>query len=140
MARINGRASKSNGVGKAVSKSKAQCRQTIGSEIAEGLEEFAEALKRGTRIAKEFTCRQARFVVKTGNYTPKKVRQTRRRLHCSQTVFAEVMGVTPNAVRSWEQGSRPPSKTACRLMDAINREPAIWIEMIADAAVVKPLR
>lgn len=122
---------------KGKSKSKAGSRHTIGSEIAEGLEEFAEELERGTDIVKEFNCRRVRFVVKTGNYTPKKVRQTRRRIHCSQAVFAEVMGVTPNAVRSWEQGSRPPSKTACRLMDAINREPAGWMDMIAGAAVVK---
>ncbi|MGH7194725.1 MAG: helix-turn-helix domain-containing protein [Candidatus Saccharimonadales bacterium] len=137
MARINRGANKSNGVRKTTGKSKSPHRQTIGSEIAEGLEKFAEALERGNDIGKEFNCRQVRFVVKTGDYAPKKVRQTRRRIHCSQAVFAEVMGVTPSAVRSWEQGSRPPSKTACRLMDAINREPASWIDLIADAAVVK---
>ena len=139
MARINHRANKPNGAGNAASKSKAR-RPSIGSEIADGLEEFADALERGSDIVKEFNCRQVRFAVKTGNYTPQKVRQTRRRIHCSQAVFAEVMGVTPSAVRSWEQGSRPPSNTACRLMDAINRQPASWIDMIADAAVVKRLR
>jgi putative transcriptional regulator len=139
MARTTGNSHKSNGKGAARARKRAKGRPTIGEEIAEGLEEFADALERGADIVKEFNCRQMRFRIKTGSYTPQKVRRTRQRILCSQAVFAEVMGVTPNAVRSWEQGSRPPSKTACRLMDVINREPARWIDMIAKAAVVKRL-
>lgn len=139
MARTTGNANKSNGKGAARARQKAKDQPTLGDEIAEGLEEFADALERGAHVAQEFNCRQMRFRLKTGSYSPQKVRQTRQRIHCSQSVFAEVMGVTPNAVRSWEQGSRPPSKTACRLMDVINGEPSHWIEIIAEAAVVKRL-
>ena len=134
MIRTTSRKDKPNENRSARAKSKADSQRTPGQEIAAGLEEFADALQRGADIAAEFNCRQMRFHLNVGNYTPRKVLQTRKRIRCSQAVFAEVMGVTASAVRSWEQGSRPPSKTACRLMDVINREPSRWIGMIADAA------
>jgi DNA-binding transcriptional regulator YiaG len=137
MARTTDRMNKSNGSGATRARPQSKSRQSIGEEIADGLEELADALERGANIAAQFNCRQMRFRLNVGTYSPQKVRQTRRRIRCSQVVFAEVMGVTPNAVRSWEQGSRPPSKTACRLMDVINREPSRWIGMIANAVISK---
>jgi hypothetical protein len=44
-------------------------------------------------------------------------------LRMSQVFFARFLGVDPNTVRSWEQGTRPPSLIARRFMGAIEDDP-----------------
>ena len=42
----------------------------------------------------------------------KEVRLIRRALNASQSLFAGYLNVSPNAVRSWEQGTRRPRQAA----------------------------
>ena len=42
----------------------------------------------------------------------KEVRQIRQALHATQALFATYLNVSPNAVRSWEQGTRRPRQAA----------------------------
>lgn len=109
--------------------------QSIGQEIAVGLEEFADAVRNGGDLTTMFNCREVRLKLHTGAYAPKAVKKTRQRIRCSQVIFAEIMGVSASAVRAWEQGTRPPSRIACRLMDVINRDPSHWIDLLAACAI-----
>jgi DNA-binding transcriptional regulator YiaG len=64
-------------------------------------------------------------------YGPDDVRRVRGLLEMSQTAFARFLGVDPNTVRSWEQGTRVPSSIARRFMGEIEHNPAYWRERVA---------
>ena len=51
-------------------------------------------------------------------------------LKVSQPVFAYILGCTPSAVKSWEQGDNRPNGSARRLMELIERDPGHFLEMI----------
>ena len=118
----------------------AKAGKAIGRQIIEGLTEFADALASGVDVRSTFTSHQVRFALPTRTYSAAAVKRTRLKIHCSQAVFAEVMGVSANAVRAWEQGVNPPSLTACRLMDEINRQPSFWIARLTGARVPRVTR
>jgi hypothetical protein len=44
----------------------------------------------------------------------------------SQVFFARFLGVDPNTVRFWEQGTRPPNPIARRFMGEIEADPEYW--------------
>lgn len=44
-------------------------------------------------------------------------------LGVSQPLFAHILGVSPAAVKAWEQGNKKPSGTARRLMQLFERDP-----------------
>ena len=50
----------------------------------------------------------------------------RTNLGVSQAVFAELLGVSPNTVRAWEQGVNPLSGMASRFLEAIRSDPEYW--------------
>lgn len=53
-------------------------------------------------------------------------------LKVSQPVFAYILGCTPSAVKSWEQGDNRPNGSARRLMELIEKDPGHFLEMIFD--------
>lgn len=55
-------------------------------------------------------------------YTGKKIHRLREKLHCSQKVFADIVGVTSDTISKWERNVRTPDKIACRLLKVIERE------------------
>ena len=48
--------------------------------------------------------------------SPREIRRIRRALNASQMLFASYLNVSPNAVRSWEQGTRRPRQAAPKLL------------------------
>jgi DNA-binding transcriptional regulator YiaG len=70
-------------------------------------------------------------------YTPEKVRQARKQLGASQSVFARFVGVSPKSVSQWERGVSQPSTTACRFMDEIRRNPSYYVKRLSDSMVPK---
>jgi putative transcriptional regulator len=57
----------------------------------------------------------------------KKIKDLRENiLGVSQPIFALVLGVSPAAVKAWEQGNKKPSGTARRLMQLFERDPEIF--------------
>jgi putative transcriptional regulator len=56
----------------------------------------------------------------------------RKRIHCSQHMFAQVLNVSPRTVQAWEQGQRQPSEAALRLLDVIGNKDAFvaWFEKL----------
>jgi DNA-binding transcriptional regulator YiaG len=55
------------------------------------------------------------------------VHQFRDRLGLSQGLFAELLGVSRKLVEAWEAGTRKPSPMACRMMEAIGRDPSVYV-------------
>jgi putative transcriptional regulator len=53
----------------------------------------------------------------------KEVRQIRQTLNASQSLFASYLNVSPNAVRSWEQGTRRPRQAALKLLAIAKKNP-----------------
>jgi DNA-binding transcriptional regulator YiaG len=43
-------------------------------------------------------------------FSKTKIKQIRKNLNLSQPVFAGIMGFSPGAIKSWEQGKTPPPK------------------------------
>ena len=111
---------------------------SVGSTIASRLRRVAAAVEAGEDITKRFTCRTVRLRLASRRYGPKEVKQTRRKLGASQTIFAQFLGVSANAVQDWEQGLKPPHGAACRLMDEIRRDPNYWIQRLQELST--PIR
>ena len=53
----------------------------------------------------------------------KEVRNIRQALNASQALFASYLNVSPNAVRSWEQGTRRPRQAALKLLLIAKKNP-----------------
>ncbi|HEV3122509.1 MAG TPA: helix-turn-helix domain-containing protein [Isosphaeraceae bacterium] len=105
-----------------------------GQHVIEGLRELADALKAGEPL-------EARFTVRTYKITPPPeyngdaVRRVRDLMGMSQAAFAAFLGVDPSTVRSWEQGLRPPSPLACRMLSEIEAAPSHWRKRLAECIV-----
>ena len=105
-----------------------------GREIIEALADLHKTLKSGVAVAKRYVVNVREVnVISPGEYDAAAVRATRQKLGVSQSVFAQLMGVSTILAQSWEQGKRFPDATARRLLDEINREPRHWSRMIKPA-------
>src|ERR1700758_1285290 len=56
-------------------------------------------------------------------FRPKDIRELRRALNASQFLFAFYLNVSPNTVRSWEQGTRRPRGADLKLLTIAKRNP-----------------
>lgn len=62
-------------------------------------------------------------VAPPGDFDSERLRAIRRRLNVSQRVFAELLNVNVQMVRSWEQGWRVPDGASLRLLEIADRSP-----------------
>ena len=58
-------------------------------------------------------------------YTPERVKAVRKATGLSQNLFALAIGVTPQALRNWEQGRIVPKGAAARVLDLIEQDSSI---------------
>jgi len=56
-------------------------------------------------------------------YNPVQIKQLRKKIGMSASVFAKVLGVSTVTVQSWERGFRHPSGSSARLIQIIINEP-----------------
>jgi putative transcriptional regulator len=109
----------------------------IERDLVEGLAGFVKDLKSNRRIPNKYTCRRMVLDLHPQRYTAAQVKSTRKLLKVSQALFAQFLGVSPQTVRSWEQGKTPPQDIACRFMDEIRRNPDYWRKRIAESAKMR---
>ncbi len=109
---------------------------TVGKELLRRLQRFSEALETTENLASRFTCRTVKLDLTPRRYGPKRVKETRTMLHASQAIFAQFLGVSRSAVRDWEQGIKPPSGAACRLMDEIRRNPEYFLGRLKELSTI----
>ncbi len=105
-----------------------------GAKIVSAFQEAIDVMKSGSPLPGRLTVRSYHAEFVRPFYGPEDVRRVRDLLGMSQVVFARFLGVDPNTVRSWEQGTRPPSSMARRFMGEIEDDPAYWRERVARKA------
>lgn len=54
---------------------------------------------------------------------PRDIREIRRSLNASQVLFARFLNVSPNTIRSWEQGTRRPQGADLKLLSIARKNP-----------------
>jgi putative transcriptional regulator len=69
-------------------------------------------------------------VVQPAGYTSADIRSFRVELGLSQSLFADLLGVSKSLVEHWERGVRPPSATVRRLLDAIRARPDSFMSQV----------
>jgi putative transcriptional regulator len=106
-----------------------------GTKIVGAFEEAIALMRTGEPLERHFTVRTYKVEFTPRDYGPDDVRRVRGLLGMSQVLFARFLGVDANTVRSWEQGTRPPSSIARRFMDEIENDPAHWRQRIVQGAV-----
>ena len=57
--------------------------------------------------------------------TSAQIKGIRAKSHLSQTVFAQLLNVSPSSIKQWEQGKRIPSRSTKVLLELLNRSPHI---------------
>jgi len=53
------------------------------------------------------------------------IKEIRKKLKVSQTVFARLLNVSPSSIRQWEQGKRQPTGATRVLLELLQRSPNI---------------
>jgi DNA-binding transcriptional regulator YiaG len=106
-----------------------------GAKIVAAFEEAIAVMQSADPSAPRLTARTYRADFVTRDYGPDDVRRVRGLLGMSQAVFARFLGVDANTVRSWEQGTRPPSAIARRFMGEIESDPDYWRRRVGQSLV-----
>ena len=97
-----------------------------GAKIVAALERFRDTLESGVPVEQRYTVRKIRLKLTPRTFEPKEVKDVRAALGISQPVFSQFLGVDVKTVRSWEQGQRVPSGTACRFLEEIEADLEHW--------------
>ena len=108
-------------------------KHSLGARIIRGLTDAADKLERGEPL----TFRTVVMQLEPSPYDARKIAATRDLLAVSQSMFAKFLGVSPAAVRAWEQGAKAPSDIARRFMDEIRRNPEYWQQRMRESIKVK---
>src|SRR6266849_6148772 len=91
---------------------------SIFEDMREALQDVA-AYERGEAV----NLRVTRIQPRPKRISPQEVRRIRQALKASQALFATYLNVSPNAVRSWEQGTRRPRQAALKLLTIAKKNP-----------------
>src|SRR5260370_2139060 len=93
-------------------------RVNIFEDMREALQ-HAAAYERGEGV----NLRVTRIPARPKPISPKEVRHIRQALNASQALFAAFLNVSPNAVRSWQQGTTLPRQAALNLLVIAKKNP-----------------
>ncbi len=101
----------------------------VGAEFIAGMEELIATAKAGglAAVKRKYASRVTPAlaydlpVVAGGD-----VAAARKALGVSQPIFAKILGASVQSVRAWEQGTKPPSGVARRLIGEIRHDPEYW--------------
>lgn len=88
---------------------------------------FLEAKK--YRAGQKANVRVSRLAFPPTLLKPRQIRKIRIQLGLTQPEFAEFLCTSVGTVRSWEQGSRTPHKSALRLLAMAKDKPALLLQM-----------
>lgn len=103
-----------------------RARPALSARLSEGLTEIRDALRSSQPLEKVLTVNELE-VRDPRPYPARAIRDTRRRLRVSQRLFADMLGVSVKQIEHLEQGRRVAQPTLCRLLEAINHDPAIFL-------------
>lgn len=103
---------------------------SLGDRLIAGLESIVEALESGEPLEKRLTVRTVKLDLKPREYTADDVKAVRAKLGASQALLAKFLGVSVQAIRHWEQGTRPVPTIAARYLDDVQEFPDLWTRRI----------
>ncbi|MDO5059273.1 MAG: helix-turn-helix domain-containing protein [Neisseria sp.] len=78
------------------------------------------------------TLAQSLADIQAGKYSPvavSPVTATRQKTGLSQSKFAAALNISPNTLKSWEQGQRKPSGAAAALLNLLGKHPDLVHEL-----------
>lgn len=104
--------------------------ENFGALLIQGLQE-AVAYERG-EISARVRIRSRAHVSPPPSYTAKRIQALRQRLQLNQRDFASALNVSDKTVKAWEQGVKPPSGSALRLLQIAERHPETFLAMTSD--------
>lgn len=104
--------------------------RSLGERLIAGLESVVEALESGEPLEKRLTVRTVKLDLKPREYGPDDVKAVRAKLGASQALLARFLGVSVQAIRHWEQGTRPVPTIAARYLDDVQEFPDLWTRRI----------
>jgi putative transcriptional regulator len=95
------------------------------ADLKEAMED-ALAFERGRRPDLKVTRIRAPRPPKA--MSPQDIVGIRRKLNCSQAVFAMMLNISTKTVQAWEQGSREPGDAALKLLTIAKKHPEVLLE------------
>ena len=96
-------------------------RKSINEAIASTVTDMLEADLEVSFTQKEL--QKMGVTVLPVSFTSEEIRQIRKTLKVSQSVFAKLLNVSLSSVRQWEQGLRKPSGSTMILLELLQKEP-----------------
>jgi putative transcriptional regulator len=96
--------------------------------MLDGLQAFARDLSAlpSEQVKKKYRHRAVQVAFQPRVYDASDVKSLRASMDCSQTVFADFLGISLGTLRNWEQGIRPVSGIAARMFDEMRINPGYW--------------
>lgn len=107
----------------------------VGAALIEALTEavaFQAGAKTGATV-KTISVRRC-TAAPAPRYDAKEIAKLRKQLHMSQPLFADVLNVSPAAVKAWEQGQNEPGGAALRLLQIAEAHPEVILEQVRSVA------
>jgi putative transcriptional regulator len=104
--------------------------ENFGALLIQGLKE-AIAFERG-EITARVRIRSRANVPPPPPYDAKRIQAVRQKLQMNQRDFASALNVSDKTVKAWEQGAKPPSGSALRLLQIAESHPETFLSMTAD--------
>lgn len=103
-------------------------RETVADEMLAGLQAFARDLKEMPvgEVQAKYRQRTVEVDFRPRVFGARDIKQLRASMDCSQRIFADFIGVSLGTLRNWEQGIRPVSGVAARLLDEMRIRPGYW--------------
>jgi putative transcriptional regulator len=95
--------------------------------VLAGMTEIMESLD-GKR---KLTTRTVKITPPEKQLTPKEIMAMRKKLKMSQPVLANLLNVSTQAVRNWEQGVHKPSGATLRLLQIFQKRPEVMTDFVA---------
>jgi len=93
-----------------------------------------DTLKNGDRLQDKLTMRRVELQLEPQQLGAEDVKALREQFNTSQAVFAMLIGVSPSALKAWEQGAQNPPAWASRLLAVMKDYPKPWREILDDSA------
>lgn len=106
----------------------------VGATIIDRLSKFEKDLRADKPITKNYTVHTLKLDLSPGLYKGKDVKQLRKSLGLSQSLFATFLGVKVGTVQAWEQDRKSPQPIACRFMDEMSKHPQFFRDRIKEEA------
>jgi putative transcriptional regulator len=108
-------------------------KQSLGDLLVQSMSEIRDSLRRRAGGKSRLTLKTVE-IPDPPRFSAAAVHRLRDRLGLSQGLFAKLLGVSRKLIEAWEAGTRVPSPMACRLLDAVTRNPSVYVRRRRRAA------